>query len=139
MQAQPRIDVVVTGVDGQPARRVEHRGTAWIGGRPQVRGRLVVSMGGGLAPVGEPFWLPDSLAYRTSDVPQIVLAAGAALQSARGDADILDVTAALAPHPQHPELSYVAVTVTAAGRMPLGVAYQVCVLSPVGAVVEGDG
>lgn len=133
---QPRIDVRVQSPTGDDSvRHTEYRGTIWFGGRPEARGGMVVSRGAAMAPTGDRTWLPDSLAYRTEGVGQVAVAATAALQSTRNDAQILAVSGELAPHPEHPELSYVMLTIAAAAQLPLGVSYQVVVAAPVGAIV----
>lgn len=132
---QPRIDVRARTATGDGEVRLTHfRGTVWFGGRPEARGGIVISRGGGMAPTGERLWLPDSLAYRSDQVATVTLAASAALQSTRNDAQILNVSAELAPHPEHPELSYVLLTISAAAQLPLGVSYQVVASAPVDAV-----
>lgn len=136
VRPQPRIDALVTAVAGGNRRRTEYCGTAWIGTAPSVHSRVVVRSGAGIAPDGCVFWLPDGLAYRTADCGSAVVSVTAAVQSAREATQILDVAARLDPHPEHPDVSYVAVTVTASGAAPLGVSYRVIVLADEGAVLS---
>lgn len=136
---QPRIDVLVAAGDGsgRPIRRTEYRGTVWFGGRPRLVAQTPTRATAPAA-ISSPFWLPDSLAYRAEDADTAVVTATAALQSLQTTGQIIDVHAALEPHPGRPGRAYVLFRLQAVAPAPLGVSYQVVVLADPEAVVEQD-
>jgi hypothetical protein len=135
-EAAPRIDTLVEHpLTGQRQRRTDYSGTVWYGGKPQVMGGVVISRGGG-AQISTPFWLPDSHAYDPA-AADVQVQASAALQSLSDYGQILEVAAALGDDPQGGGVKRVYVAVTATGRVPLGVAYRVTVLSSPEALQEG--
>ena len=134
---QPRIDHLVTGLDGATLRRTDHRGTVWLGGRqpPQPGGVLAMTLS--TAKVETPFWLPDSSAYRTEAAASVVVTIAVGLHFVPEHCAIAEVAAALAVNDQHPEVSHVSVHLRGAARVPIGLSYQVTVLAPPDAVLDG--
>jgi hypothetical protein len=130
---QPRIDVLVTAADGsgRTLRRTEYHGTVWYGGRPHLAQRLQPSSVSGIS---TPFWVPDSLAYRTDRTSSVVVTASVGLQSIQTAGQVLDVSAALHPHPGRAGHSYVLFSLQASAVMPLGLSYHVVVLADADAV-----
>jgi len=135
--AAPRIDTLVEHpLTGLRQRRTDYAGTVWYGGRPQMTGGMVISQGAG-AQITTPFWLPDSHAYDAQAAAEALIQASAALQSVSDHGQILEVAAALGQDPNGGGALRVYVAVTAAARVPLGVAYRVTVLSSPEAVKDG--
>ena len=130
---QPRIDVLVTAADGsgRTLRRTEYHGTVWYGGRPQLAHRSPTSTAAGIS---TPFWVPDSLAYRTESTASVVVTASVGLQSIQTAGQVLDVSAALHPHPGRAGHSYVLFSLQASAVLPLALSYHVVVLADVDAV-----
>ena len=123
-----RIDTVVADpVSGEQRRRTDYAGTVWYGGRPQMTGGIVMSTGGA-AQITTPFWLPDSHMYEPGAAGDAQIQASAAVQSATEYGQILEVGAALGEDPQNSGALLVYVAVTAAARVPFGVAYRVTVI-----------
>ena len=130
----PRIDTLVEHpVTGARLRRTDYSGTVWYGGRPQMTGGMVISQGAG-AQITTPFWLPDSHAYDAQAAAETLIQPSAALQSVSDYGQILEVAAALGEDPNGGGAMRVYVAVTAAARVPLGVAYRVTVISSPDAV-----
>lgn len=125
---QPRIDVLVTSADGSGRllRRTEHHGTVWYGGRPQLNHRTHSGVPAGIS---TPFWIPDSLGYLTERAGSAVVTASVGLQSVQGPAQVVDVSAALHPHPGRAGHSYVLFALQATAQLPLGLSYHVVVLA----------
>src|SRR4051794_25171877 len=93
-----RFDAIVTDpLSGQERRRTDYAGTVWYGGRPQVIGGMLVSVGAP-AQISTPFWLPDSHLYAAEAVADIQVQAVAAVQGG-SDPQILDVGAGLGDDP----------------------------------------
>ena len=123
-----RIDTLVADPEtGEQRRRTDYSGTVWYGGRPQITGGMVIG-GGRIAQITTPFWLPDSHKYGPGAAAAVQIQASAAVQSAAGDAQILDVSAGLGEDPQNSGALLAYVGVTAAASVPLGVAYRVTVI-----------
>ena len=123
-----RIDTLVADPEtGEQRRRTDYSGTVWYGGRPQITGGMVIG-GGRIAQITTPFWLPDSHKYGPGAAAAVQIQASAAVQSAAGDAQILDVSAGLGEDPQNSGALLAYVGVTAAAPVPLGVAYRVTVI-----------
>jgi hypothetical protein len=123
-----RIDVVVADpVTGEQRRRTDYAGTVWYGGRPQMTGGMVMSRGGA-AQITTPFWLPDSHVYEPGAAADAQVQASAAVQSSTEYGQILEVRAALGEDPQNSGALLVYMAVTAAARVPFGVAYRVTVI-----------
>ena len=123
-----RLDTVVTDPQtGEQRRRTDYSGTVWYGGRPQMTGGMVIG-GGGIAQITTPFWLPDSHKYGPEAAAAAQIQAGAAVQSAARDGQILDVNAGLGEDPQGGGALLAYVGVTAVASLPLGVAYRVTVI-----------
>ncbi len=123
-----RIDTVVTDpASGEQRRRTDYAGTVWYGGRPQMTAGIVMSQGGA-AQITTPFWLPDSHAYEPGAAGDAQIQASAAIQSTTEYGQILEVGAALGDDAQNSGALLVYMTVTAAARVPLGVAYRVTVI-----------
>ncbi len=129
-----RIDAVVTDPkSGEPRHRTDYAGTVWYGGRPQMTAGIVMSHGGA-AQITTPFWLPDSHAYEPGAAGDAQIQASAAIQSTTEYGQILEAGAALGEDPQNSGGLLVYMTVTAAARVPLGVAYRVTVICAPGAL-----
>jgi hypothetical protein len=127
---QPRIDHLVTGLDGEPLRRTDYRGIAWFGGRqhPPQGGLLAMTMQ--TAGIVSPFWLPDSLAYQSSAVADIQVSLSVGLIYVPENCAIAEASARLAVNEAHPEASHVLLHLQGAARIPIGVSYSVTVLAP---------
>lgn len=130
---QPRIDVLVTAADGsgRTLRRTEYHGTVWYGGRPQLTHRPSTGVAAGIS---TPFWVPDSLAYRDDRAHSAVVTASVGLQSVQTTGQVVELGAALHPHPGHAGLSYVLFSLQATAVLPLGLSYHVVVLADADAV-----
>ena len=128
---QPRIDVLVTAADGsgRPVRRTEYRGTVWFGGRPRLAAWGSVAKGPSSSGISNPFWLPDSLAYKADGAAGAVVAATASLQSVQATGQVIEVNASLQPHPGRAGLAFVLFRIQAVAAVPLGISYQVVVLA----------
>ncbi|MDQ5832267.1 MAG: hypothetical protein M3550_04315 [Actinomycetota bacterium] len=123
-----RIDTVVADpVTGEQRRRTDYAGTVWYGEPPQMTRGIVISRGAG-AQITTPFWLPDSHVYRAEAAGEAQVQASAAVQSMVDHCQILEVGASLGQDPQNTGGLLVYMAVTAAGRLPLGVAYRVTVI-----------
>ena len=135
---QPRVDILVQAADGSGRllRRTEYRGTVWFGGRPRLAAWGPVPKGTTTTGLSSPFWLPDSLGYRVDGTSPVVVAAIASLQSVRTTGQIIDVHAALVPHPGHPGIAQVLFHLQVVATPPLGVSYQAVVLADPDDVVE---
>lgn len=127
---QPRIDVLVSAADGsgRSLRRTEYRGTVWYGGRPTLTPRARTRGEAAPAAVSTPFWIPDSLEYLGDGTGSAVVTASVSLQSIQGSAQVIDVSAALHPHPGRAGNSYVLFSFQALAALPLGLSYQVVVI-----------
>lgn len=124
----PRIDTVVADpVTGRQRRRTDYAGTVWYGERPQMTRGIVMSQGAG-AQITTPFWLPDSHVYEAEATADAQVQASAGIQSMAEQCQILEVGASMGEDPQNSRALRVCMTVTAAGRLPLGVAYRVTVI-----------
>ncbi len=132
---QPRIDHLVTGLDGASLRRSDHRGIVWFGGRQAVQSSGMMTMRSQTAGIVTPFWLPDTLAYRTDFVGHIVVSIAASVIYVPENCALADVSARLAINEQRPEVSHVLVHLQGAARIPIGVSYEVTVLAPTDAIV----
>lgn len=135
---QPRIDVLVTAADGsrRTVRRTEYRGTVWFGGRPRLAAWGPVASGVSTSGITGPFWLPDSLGYKADGAGDVVVAATASLQSVQATGQIIEVAAALEPHPGRPGLLYVLFQLQAVASAPLGISYHAVVLADPAVVVD---
>lgn len=132
---QPRIDVLVTAGDGsgRPLRRTEHRGTVWYGGRPQLAHR---QQAGTVSGISTPFWVPDSLAYRADATGRAVVSASIGLQSIQVAGQVVEVGAALHPHPGRGGNCYLLISLQASAVLPIGLSYHVVVLADPDAVAD---
>jgi hypothetical protein len=132
---QPRIDHVVTGLDAQPLRRTDHRGIVWFGGRQAAQTGGMMMMRSQAAAIVSPFWVPDTLAYRTDASAGITVTISASVLYVPENCGLADVSARLAVNENQPDVSHVLVHLQGAARIPIGVSYDVTVLAPVDAVV----
>jgi hypothetical protein len=132
---QPRIDHLVTGIDGAELRRTDHRGIAWFGGRQVAQTGGLMSMRHQPAAVVTPFWLPDSLVYRSDATERIIVTIIASVLYLPDSSGLAEVAARLAVNESHPHASHVLIHLQGAARIPIGVSYDVCVLAPVDAVL----
>ncbi len=135
LDPQPRIDHLVTAVDGSTVRRTDHRGIAWYGGRQAAQAGGMMVMRHQAAGIVSPFWIPDTLAYRTDAADRIVVTISASVIYVPENCAIAEVTARLAINEQRPDLSHVLVHLQGAARIPIGVSYDVTVLAPLDSVV----
>jgi hypothetical protein len=128
---QPRIDMVVSDpATGKPRRRVEYSGTVWLGGRPQVTGRMIINSGQWIKDL-PPFFLPDSLPYKRDAVADGAVAVTVAIQSAPDHVTVHDARAAFGDDPGVPGRCWVQLAIAASGRGPLGISYRaVAITSP---------
>jgi hypothetical protein len=135
VEPQPRIDTLTTdAMTGTQLRRTEYSGTVWFGGKPQLTGYGAITMSQG-ARVQTPFFLPDSLPYRTGT--QVLLAMSVAVQSAPDEAhQVVEYKAELVPDPRNPAVAWVQVHVIAAIRTPTALSYRVDVLVEPSSVVQ---
>ena len=127
---QPRVDMLVSAAGGSDTmlRRTEYRGSLWYGGRPHS-GQPPTAMPGAKATIATPFWITDSLPYLTERTGSATVAASVSLQTGHEGSIVTEVAASLAQHPDAPQYSYVQLTIQANGRLPLGLSYQVVVLT----------
>lgn len=134
--AHPRIDHLVTGVDGAPLRRTEHRGVAWYGGRQQAQthGVMVVEHHGP-AGIVSPFWVPDGLTYRSDATDRIVVSIHVGTIYVPDLCALADITARLGANERQPEQSRAYVHLQGTARIPLAISYEVVVLAPPDAVI----
>lgn len=134
---QPRLDMLVAAPDDTDRilRRTEYRGTLWYGGRPNDP-QGPTAMPGAFAHISTPFWLTDSLPYHSERIAGVAVAASVSVQSAMEVPAIVDVQADLVRHPSAPEYAYAQIAITAHGRLPLGLSYQVVVLGDPDAVSD---
>lgn len=131
----PRLDHLVTGLDGGPLRRTEHRGVAWFGGRQAAQTHGMVVVRSQTAAIVSPFWVPDSLTYRSEAAAAIVVTFSASALYVSEHCTLAELTARLAPNEQQPAFSHVFLHLQGAARIPLGISYEVVVLAPPDAVV----
>ncbi|WP_421119650.1 hypothetical protein ACE2AJ_20185 [Aquihabitans daechungensis] len=131
---QPRIDQLVATVDGVPRRRTDHRGMVWFGGRQAPQTGSVTVIHKQTATIVTPFWLPDTLAYRSDRIAEVVVTIAASVLYLPDTCALAEVTARLAVNEQQPHLSHVLVQMQGSARVPLGVSYDVTVLAPPDAV-----
>jgi hypothetical protein len=129
----PRIDHLVTGLDGNPRRRTDHHGIAWFGGRPATQVGMMV-MQHQAAGIVSPFWVPDSLAYRTDAADDITVTISVGLIYVPENCALTEVSARLAPNDANPVWSHVLLQLQGTARIPIGVSYAVTVLAPPDAV-----
>jgi hypothetical protein len=134
----PRIDHLVTGLDGQPLRRTDHQGVVWFGGRQSAQTGRTMVMRQQSAAIATPFWLPDSLAYRTEAAGRIVVSVSVGLLYVPENCALAEVSARLAVNEQHPAFSHVLMQLQGAARVPIGVSYSVTVLAPPDAVAPNS-
>lgn len=132
---QPRIDHLVMGVDGSTLRRTDHRGIAWFGGRQAAQTGGAMVMAHQAAAIVSPFWLPDTLPYRSERAAEVIVSISAAVIYVPENCGLAEVSARLVPNEQQPEVSFVLVHIQGAARIPIGVSYNVTVLAPVDAIV----
>ncbi|MGY6501236.1 MAG: hypothetical protein ACXIVQ_10150 [Acidimicrobiales bacterium] len=134
---QPRLDMVVAAHDDTShiLRRTEYRGTLWYGGRPNDPNGPT-AMPGAFAQISTPFWLTDSLPYHSELISGALVTASVSVQSAMETPSVADVRAALVRHPSAPDYAYAQLSITASGRLPLGLSYQVVVLSDPDAISD---
>lgn len=133
---QPRVDHLVTALDGSVLRRTDYRGMVWFGGRQAAQTGGFMMMMSQPAAVVTPFWLPDSLVYRTDAATDVVVTIAAAVLYVPENCALAEVSARLAVNEAHPEASHVLVHLQGAARIPIGVAYDVTVLAPPDAVLS---
>jgi hypothetical protein len=134
----PRIDtLVVDAASGLQRRRTEYTGTVWFAGRPSLSGMTVSR----LAQIESPFFLPDSLPYRTDLVGTALVACSVAIESAVDeDHQLARHGATLAPDPRDPAVSWVQLELVGRFKSPLAVSYRVDVIVPPEAVApSGPG
>jgi hypothetical protein len=131
---QPRIEHLVSGLDGQQLRRTDHRGVAWFGGRQAAQTGGMMVMRSQAASIASPFWLPDSLAYRTEAAATVVASASVGLLYVSESSALAEVVARIAVNDQHPEVSHVLLQVLGPARVPLALSYSVTVLAPLDAI-----
>ncbi len=138
MDPQPRIDTLVTdAVSGMQRRRTEYSGAAWFGEKPQLTGFGMVSRTQPVK-VDEPFFLPDSLPYRSDMAGSAVLAVSVGVQSAPNEShEVMECRAVLIPDPRNPAVSWIQVQLLARIHTPTAISYRVAVLVPPEAVL-GD-
>jgi hypothetical protein len=138
MELQPRIDMLVTdAVSGAQRRRTEYAGAAWFGDKPQLTGFGMVSRTR-VVKVDEPFFLPDSLPYRSDLTASAVLVVSVSVQSTPAESqDVMECRAALVPDPRNPAVSWIQVQLLAWIHTPTAISYRVDVLVPPEAVL-GD-
>jgi hypothetical protein len=130
-----RLDTFVEDAsDGTQALRSDYAGTAWYGGKPSTGGGLVSY---GTAQISTPFWLPDSHLYDPDKVDDLKVQATASLQSVYETCRIISANAALGDDPSGAGGLRVYMAVVATGRVPVGIAYRVTVLSRVDALAKG--
>jgi len=136
---QPRIDTLITdAVTGLQRRRTEYRGTVWFGGRPQTTGYGTLAVGRG-ARIETPFFLPDSLPYRPDPLEDAVVSCTVALQSVAGEGpQILEARAGLVPDPRNAAVCWMQLQVTAAGQVPMAVAYHVIAVVALNALMPTE-
>lgn len=132
---QPRIDHLVTGLGGESLRRTDHRGIVWYGGRQAAQTGGMMTMRSQTAGIITPFWVPDTLAYRTDMVGDIVVSIAASVIYVPENCALADVAVRLAVNEQRPDVSHVLVHLQGAARIPIGVSYDVSVLAPADAIV----
>lgn len=132
---QPRIDHLVTGIDGQPLHRTDHRGIVWFGGRQAAQTGATMVMRQQSAAIVSPFWLPDTHAYRSDMTGRVLLSIAASVLYVPENCALAEVWARLAVNEQRPEYSHVLIHLQGAARIPIGVSYNVTVLAPTDAVI----
>ena len=132
---QTRIDHLATGINGESLRRTDHRGIVWYGGRQAAQTGGMMTMRSQTAGIVTPFWVPDTLAYRTDMVDHILLSIAASVLYVPENCALADVAVRLAINEQRPDVSHVLVHLQGAARIPIGVSYEVTVLAPVEAIV----
>jgi len=138
IEPQPRIDTLVTGISGAVGRRTEYSGSVWYGDRPDLGGRVVINRTVG-ARLDEPFFLPDSLPYRTGMAATALVACSVAVESAvEENHQLVRHAAALVPDPRDASLSWVQVTLVGQLYLPVAFSYRVDVIVPPEAVAGGS-
>jgi hypothetical protein len=137
--AQPRIDTLaVDAVSGATRRRTEYAGTAWFGARPQLTGFGAVTRSQAVQ-IQSPFFLPDSLPYRSELAGTALVVCTVAVQSAPDEAhQVLEARAALVADPRNPVVSWLQVQLVAIARTPIAISYRVDVLVPPEGVFSTD-
>lgn len=135
VEPQPRIDtLVVDAMTGGQRRRTEYTGTAWYGSRPDIDGLVMVTRTGA-SRLEQPFFLPDSLPYRSDMAASALVACSVAIQSAADEThQLVDYRAFLAPDPRNPAVSWLQLQLRAFTRTPIAVSYRVDVVAPPEAV-----
>lgn len=138
VEPQPRIDtLVIDAPTGAQRRRTEYAGAVWFGGKPELTGFGIVTMGMA-AQVQSPFFLPDSLPYRADAAAAAVIAITAAIQSAPDEShQVVELHAGLVADPRNPAVAWVQVQLLAGIRTPTAISYRVDVLVPPDAVLPG--
>jgi hypothetical protein len=139
IEPQPRIDTLVTSaVTGSTGRRTEYTGSVWYGERPDLSGFMVVNRTAS-ARIATPFFVPDSLPYRTELVGSALVACSVAIESAVAeDHQLVSHRALLVADPRSPSVSWLQLELVGMLRTPVAVSYRVDVLVPPEAVMQGD-
>lgn len=132
---QPRIDHLVTGLDGAPLRRTEHRGLAWYGGRQALQTSGMVTVSHQWAGVISPFWVPDALTYRSDARDRIVVTIHVGTIYVPDVCALASVEAHLGVNEHQPDQCRPYVHLQGSARIPVAVSYEVVVLAPPDAVV----
>lgn len=137
---QTRIDHLVTGINGESLRRTDHRGIVWYGGRqaahsPGLAARARMNIRTEPVSIDTPFWVPDTIAYRSDMADQVLLSIAASILYIHEHCELAEAKVRLAVNQQRREVSHVLVHLQGAARIPIGVSYEVTVLAPVEAIV----
>lgn len=132
---QPRIDHLVTGLDGAELRRTEHRGIAWYGGRQAAQTGAMSVVATQAAAIVSPFWVPDALTYRSDAIDRIVVSIHVGTLFVPDLCALAEVEVRLGVNEQRPEHCRPYVRLQGTARVPLAISYEVVVLAPTDAVV----
>jgi hypothetical protein len=137
VEPQPRIDTLVTSaVTGSTGRRTEYSGSIWYGVRPDLSGTFIVNRTSATR-IGGPFFIPDSLPYRTDLVASALVACSVAIESAIAeDHQLVDHPASLVVDPRDPAVSWLQLELTGMLRTPVAISYRIDVLVPPEAVLD---
>ena len=135
VEPQPRIDTLVTSaVTGSTGRRTEYSGAIWYGTPPDVSGTFVVNRTS-VVRVAGPFFVPDSLPYRTDLVTSALIACSVAIASTVDESNQLTGhRASLVADPRDPGVSWLQLELTGLLHTPVAIGYRVDVLVPPEAV-----
>lgn len=133
VEPQPRVDLLVEGADGRPRRLTEYSGLVWYGGRPQRSslGSLTMTVG---AQIQTPWFLPDSLPYRSEALADASVSVTVATASISDHVNLFGAAAGFVPDPAG-RPSWIQVHVQATGRVPVAFSYRVVALTAPDAVL----